>query len=405
MTQQVSQDNLPPTTAEASSAALPSLPLSQRVAVAKSFEPVPFIPPLWARNQHIQTIFGSESVRTRLFGRHSQWPFIDDLVRARVDTPDGDFIDMDFYYWDGDRAHELHRCVAEGRVEKPSTSDPLVLVLHGLESNSRSPLCLKMARAFHARNFDVCLVNFRSCSGELPRTVRAYNVGFTEDLQFLVERFRHITPSRPLFLAGFSLGGNVITKWLGSMGEEAYAVKGVRGAAVACVPFDPLAAQPKIDSPGFSRLVYTGNFLRTLKVKAETHHQRFPGSFNLDGVREAKTIGEFDRHFIAPIFGFADKKDYYMKSASKPHLPFIRTPYMAINARDDPFVDDESLPQERHVDHVAKQHTDDVGAPVRLVYTEKGGHCGFYMGKGGWSLAEEMGRFLGDVDRAHNGLL
>lgn len=104
--------------------------------------------------------------------------------------------------------------------------------------------------------------------------MRAYNVGFTEDLQFLVERFRHIAPSRPLFLAGFSLGGNVITKWLGSMGEEAYAEKGVRGAAVACVPFDPLAAQPKIDSPGFSRLVYTGNFLRTLKVKAETHHQR-----------------------------------------------------------------------------------------------------------------------------------
>lgn len=132
---------------------------------------------------------------------------------------------------------------------------------------------------------------------------------------------------------------------------------------------------------------------------------RFPGSFNLDGVREAKTIGEFDRHFIAPIFGYADEKDYYIKSASKPHLPFIRTPYMAINARDDPFVDEESLPQERHVDHVAKQHTDDVGAPVRLVYTEKGGHCGFYMGKGGWSLAEEMGRFLGDVDRAHNGLL
>lgn len=140
------------------------------------------------------------------------------------------------------------------------------------------------------------------------------------------------------------------------------------------------------------------NFLTTLKVKAEEQHKTFPGSFDIDGVRSAKSIGEFDEAYIAKIYGFEDKFDYYRQSGSKWWLSKIRVPAFAMNALDDPFIDETSLPNE----------TDIADAPVRLIYHAKGGHCGFSTSRmstepnspaapsHGW-LAEELSRMISHI--------
>ena len=206
---------------------------------------------------------------------------------------------------------------------------------------------------------------------------------------------------KPIFLSGFSLGGNVCLKFLGELGENAV-LRNIMGAAVFCVPFDTVGCQKKIDQ-GFNKAVYSGNFLQSLKKKAERQYLRFgtenPDFIDIKAIRACTKIGDFDQAYIVPIYGFKDKFDYYTQSASKQYLNKIRVPTIAINAIDDPLVDEFTLPTEK----------DDVGtAPVRLIYTETGGHCG-YLAKAsptlpahGW-IAEELSRVLQHIHKETTG--
>ena len=124
-----------------------------------------------------------------------------------------------------------------------------------------------MAKAFAKKGFDVCVVNFRGCSGEDNVHPYAYHLGFTDDIKYVLNRLHEAQPGRRVYLSGFSLGGNVVLKCLGELQEEAIKL-GVSGAAVACVPFDAVRSSKKIDS-GFNGAVYAANFLSTLKPKAE----------------------------------------------------------------------------------------------------------------------------------------
>ena len=136
---------------------------------------------------------------------------------------------------------------------------------------------------------------------------------------------------------------------------------------MACIPANAVECQPTLDDNAFNRRVYSGNFLKSLKPKAERQHARFPGLFDLDRVRNATTLGDFDDAFIAPVYGFKDKEDYYKQSGSKRYLANIRVAHYILNALDDPFIDRQSLPTPL-----------DVGpGTVRITYTNHGGHCGY----------------------------
>lgn len=349
-------------------------------ALVDSFQSRPFIPKGGSAslraNCHWQTIIGSEVLTVKFLGK--AYPRNFETSTERVITPDGDFFDM-----------ELTSCLEKNEL------GGIVVILHGLESNTKGPLVTKMCRAYLARGFSCALVGFRGCNGEDNNTVGAYHLGFTKDLD-LVTRLLHTRyPERPIYLSGFSLGGNVCLKFLGEIGDGA-AERGIAGASVTCVPFDPIASQGKLDV-GFNKMVYSSNFLQTLKKKAERQIARFPGAFDIDRVRQCSTIGEFDDEFIANIYNFAGKNDYYRQSGAKWWLHCIRTPTLALNARDDPFIEESSLPTRQ-----------DVGeeAPVRLVYTDHGGHCGFLADKleeaerdCGY-LSFELARFLSHIHEA-----
>ena len=346
------------------------------IALVNSFQSRPFIPKggsaSFQANPHWQTIVGSEVLTVKFTGKNYPRDF--ETTSERIATPDNDWFDIEFT-----------------SNTNANTLGGIVVIMHGLESNTRGPLVTKMCSAYLQAGFSCVLVSFRGCSGEDNLTMGGYHLGWTQDLDLVTQLLHDRYPNRLIYLSGFSLGGNVCLKFLGELGDAA-AERGIAGAAVTCVPFDPIASQGKLDV-GFNRVVYSGNFLSTLKKKAERQIVRFPGAFDIERVRSCNTIGEFDDEFISSIYKFQGKLDYYRKNGSKWWLSGICAPTLAINARDDPFIEESSLPTRV-----------DVGeAPVRLVYTDHGGHCGFLANEleeaeaGCGYLAYELSRFLSHV--------
>lgn len=322
-------------------------------------------------NEHVQTILGSGAIAQKLFGPPPR-PYT--TTQEIIETADGDIFEVEF-------------TADYDKVER------IVIVVHGLESSSTGTLVTNFATGFLEKGFSCCLVNFRGCGTLQAKLPGGYHVGFTKDLHQLTAIIQHRHPRLKMYLAGFSLGGNVSLKFLGELGEKARE-RNVFGAVVTCVPFDPVASHFKLDA-GFNRLAYSLNFLTTLIKRAEEEYKKFPGMpIDIEAVRQCKTIGDFDDRYVAKMHGFRDKFDYYLQNGSKWWLPKIRVPTVAINAIDDPFIDERSLPT-----------FEDIGdeAPVRCIYQTYGGHCGFAtdhchvedkaVPSHGW-LADEMSRVL-----------
>ncbi len=240
------------------------------------------------------------------------------------------------------------------------------MALHGLEGSSRSPYMTGMAAAAHRSGFRVVALNFRSCGGEANRRPRLYHSGETEDLDFVTRALSARLPGK-ILLAGFSLGGNVLLKWLGERGEDLPAA--VRGAAAVSAPCDLGASAAKIDRPpGF---LYRRHLLKSLKKKIRDFDRRFPGRLDAERARRARTFVEFDRWATAPLHGFADEADYYRRSSAKERLPGIRVPTLLLSAADDPIIPASAFPREAVS-----------GSPwLQGALLPAGGHAGFVEGR------------------------
>ncbi len=294
-----------------------------------------FRAPPWLAGGHSQTIYSSLLAPTpRVVYRRERW-----------DTPDGDFIDLDW-------------------IDGPADA-PLVAVFHGLEGSSRSHYALHTMRALAARGWRGVVPHFRGCSGEPNRAPRAYHSGDFEEIDWIARRLRARAGAAPLFLAGFSLGGNALLKWCGETGRLAASV--ARAAAAVSAPLDLHAAGDALER-GFNR-VYTHNFLRTLKPNMLAKLERFPGLFDAAALRRARTMREFDDIVTAPLHGFRDTDDYWKRSSSKPVLGAIAVPSLIVNACNDPFLPAAALPT-----------TAQVSAHTRLLLPRSGGHVGFVDG-------------------------
>jgi hypothetical protein len=286
------------------------------------------------------------------------------LQRERVELPDGDFVDLDF----ADR----------------DPSAPLVLVLHGLEGSSRSTYALQLYRALREHGIQAVGLNFRSCSGELNRTARLYHSGETGDLASIVQLLARRFPRRPLGAAGFSLGANVLLKYLGEGGAGAPS-GALRAACAISIPFD-LAAGAQHLEQGFGKL-YRRYLVAKLKRKTLAKAGVLNGRVNLEQVRRARTFPDFDDAVTAPLHGFADARDYYARASCAPYLPAIRIPTLVIHAADDPFLPAAAIPH-----HVLRANP-----YLEAAITERGGHVGFVSGPP-WAprfwAEEQAARFL-----------
>ena len=297
--------------------------------------PPPFVPAWWLPGAHLQTIYSA------LFARAPRIA----MRRERWDTPDGDFVDIDF-------------------VDGPDGA-PWVHLFHGLEGSSDSPYARLLMHHVQRRGWRGSILNFRGRSGESNRLPRAYHSGDSDEIDWVLRRFRQRLPQAPVFVVGVSLGGNALAKWLGENAEAAREI--VDRVAVVSAPVDLMAAGDALEK-GFA-LLYARHFLATLKVNSLAKLERFPGLFDADSVKRARTLRQFDTAFTAPVHGFRDCDDYYIRSSAKPFLARIRVPTLLINARDDPFLPAAALPA-----------PDEVSSVVRLEFPARGGHVGFVSG-------------------------
>jgi predicted alpha/beta-fold hydrolase len=297
--------------------------------------PPRFTPARWLRNAHLQTVYASlVAAAPRIDYRRERW-----------DTPDGDFVDLDFV--DG----------------APGT--PWVHLFHGLEGSSRSSYARMLMHFVRERGWRGSVMIFRGLSGEMNRLPRAYHSGDSDEVDWVLRRLFPRVGSAPLYAAGVSLGGNALAKWLGERGLGAKGI--VARAAAVSAPLDLMAAGEALGR-GLSRL-YTRHFLSTLKRSSLERLKLFPGLFDAAAVRAARSLRDFDNVVTAPMHGFRDTDDYWTRASSKPWLANIHVPTLLLNARDDPFLPAQALPTEREVSGV-----------VKLEFPSRGGHVGFVTG-------------------------
>ena len=301
--------------------------------------------PAWLPGGNLQTIW--PALRSRRHTGKTPPRFL----RERWDTPDGDFVDIDFL---------------ENAAASSADSAPMLVLFHGLEGSSQSHYAQAFADTARCLGWRFAVPHFRGCSGELNRAPRAYHSGDFEEIGWILERLRERT-TRPLLAVGISLGGNALLRWAEEAG--AMASRSVSAVAALSSPID-LAAGGWAIGRGFNRLAYTGMFLRTMKPKALAKLAQHPGLFDRRRLVAARTLYEFDNVFTAPLHGYRDTEDYWQRASAKPHLAAIRIPALLLNARNDPFVPAWSLPAAH-----------EVGRNVTLWQPAHGGHVGFPAGR------------------------
>jgi uncharacterized protein len=334
----------------------PAWSLGQRQALVAALSRTPFGTPFWARSGLTQTLLAVRSPGPRLT-----------LRPESCLTPDDDAV-------------HLH-C-----ADAADPAAPMLLLLHGLEGSRLSSYAQTAGWLAHAAGWHFCVMEFRSCGGVLNRAPRAYHSGETTDLDLVVQLLRERHPTSPLCVLGYSLGANVLLKWLGE--RRTVATLCVRAAAAVSATFDLAVCARQCD------LRYGGaiarHFLGTLIPKARQKHAQHPGSFDIAALERCRTFGRFDDVVTAPLHGFRDAAHYYESQSCRQFLPRIAVPTLLISAKDDPLCPVATLPH------------DEVAASPYLLpqFSDRGGHVGFVEGGSParprrWAEAQAMRFFRG----------
>lgn len=326
-----------------------------------TFRPAPFRPAWWLRGAHAQT----------LGGRHLRGGG-GSLRESEIPTPDGDTLHLSHTTGDGEAGHSP-------RV--------VVLALHGLEGSATSGYMHALYDELRPYGIAAVGMDFRTCGGRTNRLPRFYHAGETEDLRTALAHVREAYPAATVAAAGFSLGANVLLKYLGEEGDLA---RSVLGAAVAVsVPFDLHAGGDALES-GFAR-AYAGHFLRSLRGKLEGKRELVADACDVERGLAARTLREFDDAVTAPLHGFGGVDRYYAESSSARYVGAIRVPTLVLHAEDDPFLPASAIPRETLAENPW----------VRSAIVPRGGHVGFVEGRvpfaPRWWAEREAARFLAHI--------
>lgn len=300
--------------------------------------PESFTPAWWCRNRHLQTVWPT------LFRRHR----LIDTIPERIELPDGDFVELAWPAPD-------------------SSSGPVVLVLHGLEGSVRSPYAQGMLLALKQSGYRGVLMHFRGCHGGPNRLPRSYHSGDTGDIDHVVRVLTQRAAPDPVYVIGYSIGGNALLKWLGECGADCPAT----GAVAVSVPFDLADCADRMEQ-GVSR-IYQHHFIRRLHQKIRHKHAIVPLPIDMTHLKHWRSFWQFDHEVTAPLNGFTSAAHYYRESSSRQFLRHIDVPTLIIHARDDPFMLPRNVPGEQ-----------EIADRVTLEVSGRGGHVGFIAGRWPW---------------------
>ena len=255
------------------------------------------------------------------------------------------------------------RVLARCRWQINPVHHPTLLMWHGMEGSTSSAYMLTTAgKAFRA-GFNVLRINVRNCGNTEHLSPKLYHAGLTADLRAIIDQLIERDRLRQLFLAGFSLGGNMVLKLAGEYGEASR--RELKGVVAISASVDLRASTDLISRP--RNWIYHQSFLRRLKMRIRTKARLFPDRYDASGLHLIRSIEQFDNRFIAPVFGFTDASDYYTKASSLPFIGLSRIPTLIIHAQDDPFIPFAPL---RDPSIAANPH-------VLLLAPERGGHVAF----------------------------
>lgn len=292
---------------------------------------VDFKPAWWLRSPHLQTLWPV------FFRKRFQL----DLVVEQVELDDGDFIDI---------------CWSK------KLSDKTVLVLHGLEGDITSHYVNGIMYQLERSGYQPVFMHFRGCSGRMNRLPRAYHSGDTGDLAFIVEHIKNTTGAYPYAAVAYSLGGNVLLKWLGETDELNPLIK----AVAVSVPFRLQDAAQRLEA-GLSK-IYREHLLISLRKTYTKKFEKMSSPLSVD-VKQLKSFWDYDDKVTAPLHGFSGAQDYYEQCSSRQYLKNIQVATLVIHSADDPFMFVSTTPDKS-----------ELSKNVEFLLTANGGHVGFVSG-------------------------
>ncbi len=287
--------------------------------------------PFLLGNNHLQTILPT------LFRKVKGVNYI----RERMNTPDGDFIDLDISSIGADRA---------------------VILSHGLEGKSERAYMRGMIKAFNKRGWDGVSFNFRGCSGVMNITSATYHSGKTDDLHSVIQYLLTEKKYKSISLVGFSLGGNLTLKYAGEMGTQIPSQ--IKCAIGISAPCDLISSSIELHKK--KNILYSKRFLSTLVEKMKAKEYLHPAGISRD-YNSIKTLKDFDDKFTAPLNGFIDAMDYWGKCSSAKYINGTAIPTLILNAKDDPILGEKCFPYKEAMESKI----------IYLEVPEKGGHMGF----------------------------
>ena len=290
-------------------------------------------PPKWQFGGHLQTLLPG------LFRRVKGVVY----ERERIETPDDDFLDLDWLRSPGNKK--------------------LIIITHGLEGNSRAHYMQGTAKYFFQNGWDALAWNCRSCSGEMNRQFRMYHHGDTEDLETVIHHAITQGGYEVVCLAGYSMGANITLKYLGVGGQAV--PKQIKAATVFSAPCDIRAGADVLDR--WDNALYKYQFMWELYKKIKIKAVQFPGKLNPKLIRKVRRWRDFDAYFSAIISGYGTAEAFHQQASAKNFLAGIRIPTLLVSAVNDPILTEACFPVD-----LARPH-----AFLHLELTEQGGHCGF----------------------------
>jgi predicted alpha/beta-fold hydrolase len=310
-----------------------------------------YIPPYIFRNYHISTIYAA---KLRSINPVPQ-------TRERLKLEDGDFIDIDWSY--------ANSC----------SSNKVLVILHGLDGNAQRPYVLGLAHHFNHHGWDVAAFNFRGCSGEINKLYRSYNAGASEDLNNVVTYILSNKKYETMAINGFSLGANLLLKYLGEGNDLPEELK----AAVAIsAPCDLYASLKKLEES--RNWIYSTRFIMQLKKQLFLREKHFPEEITKKQIANCSNLYEIDELYTSQAHGYENALEYYEKSSALSFLSNIKTPTLLINAKNDGFLSENSSPSD-----IAKSNPN-----FYLETPEYGGHVGFLQNKDATYTEERALEFI-----------
>lgn len=304
------------------------------------------------KNGHFSTIYSSKFRPIPQLLQH----------RERLVLPDADFLDIDWSYSKGN-------------------SSKVAILLHGLEGNAQRTYIVAQAKHLVDVGWDVAAVNFRGCSGEPNLSFQSYNAGKTDDLEAVLELVLDKNKYNEIALVGFSLGGNLLLKYLG---ERDTFPKEIKKAVSISTPISLRGSLESLNK--HSNWMYRKSFLIKLREKYKVKMNDFPEKMSYSQYKKITTLLEFDNVYTAPAHGFKDAYDYYEKNSSLQFLPNITIPVLLLNAQNDSFLSSECYPIQ-------------LATEMKNLYLEipkYGGHVGFHQSNLRYYSEERALKFLNE---------